>query len=167
MSVSELLDLIGQDYLSALSQELQSDKWMIKLKTKSVFNLLIYSLLESNRDSLRDMEADYSSALFQAIEHLAVETSLKEVIQEAQHGKRDLIVFDRGLKSRETFKKFSDKDTQFVTRLNANARYQTLRQHQPLPTVEHDETRVLKDEIVYLYGTLVISLLNKSLDLSK
>lgn len=254
VSVSELLDLIGQDYLSALSQELQSDKWVIKLKTKTVFNLLIYSLLENNRVSLRGMEANYSSALFQAIEHLTVEdttahssirdrltqidasyfekvynrvyqmvsshydqsalskynikrydstmihifghlmsgmkvgnssknkyqvklttelendfcirmkffsdqshlseeTSLKEVIQEAQHGKRDLIVFDRGLKSRETFKEFSDKDTQFVTRLNANARYQTLREHQPLPTVEHDEIRVLKDEIVYLYGT--------------
>ena len=41
----------------------------------------------------------------------------------------------------------------FVTRLNANTRYQTLRQHQPLPTVEHDEISVLKDEIVYLYGT--------------
>ena len=254
VSVSELLDLIGQDYLSALSQELQSDKWVIKLKTKTVFNLLIYSLLENNRVSLRGMEANYSSALFQAIEHLTVEdttahssirdrltqidasyfekvynrvyqmvsshydqsalskynikrydstmihifghlmsgmkvgnssknkyqvklttelendfcirmkffsdqrhlseeTSLKEVIQEAQHSKRDLIVFDRGLKSRETFKEFSDKDTQFVTRLNANARYQTLREHQPLPTVEHDEIRVLKDEIVYLYGT--------------
>lgn len=252
--VSELLDLIGQDYLSALAQELQSDKWVIKLKTKTVFNLLIYSLLESNRVSLRGMEANYSSAIFQAIEHLAVEdttahssirdrltqidssyfervynrvyqmvsshydqsalskynikrydstmihifghlmsgmkvgnssnnkyqvklttelendfcirmkffsdqshlseeTSLKEVIQEAQHGKKDLIVFDRGLKSRDTFKEFSDKDTQFVTRLNANTRYQTLRQHQPLPTIEHDEISVLKDEIVYLYGT--------------
>ena len=252
--VSELLDLIGQDYLSALAQELQSDKWVIKLKTKTVFNLLIYSLLESNRVSLRGMEANYSSAIFQAIEHLSVEdttahssirdrltqidssyfervynrvyqmvsshydqsalskynikrydstmihifghlmsgmkvgnssnnkyqvklttelendfcirmkffsdqshlseeTSLKEVIQEAQHGKKDLIVFDRGLKSRDTFKEFSDKDTQFVTRLNANTRYQTLRQHQPLPTIEHDEISVLKDEIVYLYGT--------------
>jgi len=252
--VSELLDLIGQDYLSSLAQELESDKWVIKLKTKTIFNLLIYSLLESNRVSLRGMEANYSSAIFQAIEHLAVgdttahssirdrltqidssyfervynrvyqmvsshydqsalskynikrydstmihifghlmsgmkvgnssnnkyqvklttelendfcirmkffsdqnhlseETSLKEVIQESQHGKKDLIVFDRGLKSRDTFKEFSDKETQFVTRLNANTRYQTLRQHQPLPTIEHDEISILKDEIVYLYGT--------------
>ncbi|NBB27303.1 IS4 family transposase [Cellulophaga sp. BC115SP] len=252
--VSELLDLIGQDYLSSLAQELESDKWVIKLKTKTIFNLLIYSLLESNRVGLRGMEANYSSAIFQAIEHLAVgdttahssirdrltqidssyfervynrvyqmvsshydqsalskynikrydstmihifghlmsgmkvgnssnnkyqvklttelendfcirmkffsdqnhlseETSLKEVIQESQHGKKDLIVFDRGLKSRDTFKEFSDKETQFVTRLNANTRYQTLRQHQPLPTIEHDEISILKDEIVYLYGT--------------
>jgi hypothetical protein len=251
--VSDLLDLIGQEYLYSISQELQADKWVIKLKTKTVFNLLIYSLLESNRISLRGMEANYSSAIFKAIEglavedstahssirdrltqinasyfekvydrvyelvgshydqptlskynlkrydstmihvfghlisgmkvgnsnhnkqqvkfttelendfcvrmkffadqaHLSEETSLKEVIEAVQHDKKDLIVFDRGLKSRQTFKDFSNKNTQFVTRLNPNVRYQTCRAHQALPTIEHDEISILRDDIVYLYG---------------
>ena len=84
--------------------------------------------------------------------HLSEETALKEGIEEAQHDKKDLIIFDRGLKSRQTFKEFSDKNTQFVTRLNENVRYESLRQHQALPTIEHDEIRVIRDDIVYLYG---------------
>lgn len=251
--VSDLLNLIDQDYLSAIAQELQADKWVIKLKTKTMFNLLLYSLLESNQVSLRGMEANYSSAIFKAIEDLAVEdttahssirdrltqinagyfekvyeqvyqmisahydrptlskynikrydstmihvfghlmngmrvgnssknklqvklttelendfcvrmkffsdqphlseeTSLKEVIQAAQHDKKDLIVFDRGLKSRQTFKDFSNKNTQFVTRLNPNVRYESQKRHQPLPGIEHDEIRIITDDIVYLYG---------------
>lgn len=250
---ADLLNLIGQDYLSALSDELGADKWIIKLHTKTVFSLLIYSLLESNRVSLRSMQESYSSALFKAIENLAVEaqtahtsirdrltqvnvsyfervyervyqmvsehydqaalskfnlkrydstmiqvfghltsgmkvgnssknkyqvklttelendfcvrmtffddqahlseeTSLKEVIQQAQHDKKDLIVFDRGLKSRQTFQDFAHKNTQFVTRLNENACYQPLRVHQALPMIEHDQIQLLSDEIVYLYG---------------
>ncbi len=251
--VSDLLNLIDQDYLSAIAQELQADKWVIKLKTKTVFNLLIYSLLESTRVSLRGMEANYSTAIFKAIEglavedttahssirdrltqinssyfenvyervyqmigehydqptlskynikrydstmihvfghlmngmrvgnssknklqvklttelendfgvrmkffsdqpHLSEETSLKEVIQAAQHDKKDLIVFDRGLKSRQTFKDFSNKNTQFVTRLNPNVRYESQKRHQPLPSIEHDEISIITDDIVYLYG---------------
>lgn len=250
---SELIDLIGQEYLSSLSKELGSDKWVIKLESKTVFNLLIYSLLESNRVSLRSMADNYSTAIFKAIEtlaedaqtrhssirdrltqidltyferiyervydmigkyydeptlskyhikrydstmiqvfghltsgmkvgnssknkyqvklttelennfrvrmkffddqpYLSEETALKEIIQAAQHDKKDLIVFDRGIKSRQTFKEFAEKNTQFVTRLNTNACFEPLRQHQPLPIIEHDEIMVLSDQIVYLYG---------------
>jgi Transposase DDE domain len=250
---SDLLEMIGQKYLQDLSAELGADKWVIKLQTKTVFSLVIYSLLESNRVSLRSMEESYSSALFKAIENLAVddktahtsirdrltqinvkyfervyervyqmvskhydqptlskfnikrydstmiqvfghltsgmkvgnssknkyqvklttelendfcvrvkffddqphlseETSLKEVIQASQHDKNDIIVFDRGLKSRQTFKSFADKSTQFVTRLNENTLYQIQRTHQPIPAIEHDEITIVSDEIVYLYG---------------
>lgn len=250
---SDLLDLIGQDYLQALSDELGADKWVIKLQTKTVFSLLIYSLLESDRVSLRSMQESYSSALFKAIENLAVdartahssirdrltqvdvtyferiyqrvyqlvnqhydqpaldnynikrydstmiqvfgyltsgmkvgnssnnkrqvklttelendfcvrmkffndqphlseETALRELIEQAQHAKNDLIVFDRGLKSRQTFQDFARKNTQFVTRLNEQACYQVLRTHQPPPVIEHDDLQILSDEIVMLYS---------------
>lgn len=250
---ADLLNLIGQDYLQTLSDELGADKWVIKLQTKTVFGLLIYSLLENNRVSLRSMQESYSSALFKAIENLAAdaktahssirdrltqvnvtyferiyqrvyqlvsqhydqsaltkynlkrydstmirvfghltagmkvgnssknkyqvklttelendfgvrmkffndqphlweETALKELIQQAQHATDDLIVFDRGLKSRQTFQAFTHQHTQFVTRLNDNACYQVLHPHTPLPTIEHGDIEVLGDEIVYLYG---------------
>ncbi len=262
--VSDLLNLIDQDYLSAIAQELQADKWVIKLKTKTVFNLLIYSLLESTRVSLRGMEANYSTAIFKAIEglavedttahssirdrltqinssyfenvyervyqmigehydqptlskynikrydstmihvfghlmngmrvgnssknklqvklttelendfgvrmkffsdqpHLSEETSLKEVIQAAQHDKKDLIVFDRGLKSRQTFKDFSNKNTQFVTRLNPNVRYESQKRHQPLP-VSNTMKLALSQTILSIFMAMVTNLLSMSFD---
>lgn len=72
---TDLLKLIGQDYLSNVARELNSDKWVIKLKTKTVFSLLIYSILDSNRISLRGMAENYSNAIFKAIENLALEDS--------------------------------------------------------------------------------------------
>lgn len=251
--VSELLNAIDQTYLSELATELGADKWVLKLKAKTVFNLLLYSLLQSDKVSLRGMEDNYSSALFKAIEgltleaatahssirdrltqidvsyferiyqqvcqelgqhydqpalarynikrydstmihvfghlmqgmkvgnssknkfqvkltteltndfgvrmkffsdqaHLSEETALREVIEQSQHGSDDLVVFDRGLKSRATFKDFSQGGVQFVTRLNLTAKYLVRRPHQPLPYVQHDEIEVLGDDVVYLYG---------------
>lgn len=253
VSTTDLLNLIGEDYLKTLADQLGADKWVIKLGTKTLFSLLIYSLLESNKVSLRSMQESYASALLNAIEHLAPddktahsslrdrltrvhltffertyqrvydlvsqyydqaalakyhlkrydstmiqvfghlttamkvgntgknkqqvkltteltnefsvrmsffsdqphlseETALKAVIEQVQHDKKELIVFDRGLKSRKTFKAFSQNGTQFVTRLNTNTCYQPVRAHQPLPLIKHDDLEVLSDEIVYLYG---------------
>lgn len=252
VSATELLDLIGHDYLQTLADELQADKWVIKLQTKTVFSLLIYSLLESNKVSLRSMQESYSSAIFKAIEklaahdktahssirdrlaqvkvayfeavyqrvyslveqhydqaaltkfnlkrydstmvqvfghltsgmkvgnssqnkqqvkltteltnafgvrmqfftdqpHLSEETALKEVIDQVQHTKKDLIVFDRGLKSRQSFKAFTDQGIQFVTRLADNVCYEVVGGAYPLPTIEHDELQLLSDQRVYLY----------------
>lgn len=253
VSATELLDLIGHDYLQTLADELQADKWVIKLRTKTVFSLLLYSLLESNKVSLRSMQESYSSAIFKAIEklaatdktahssirdrltqvnlayfeavyqrvyyrlaqhydqaalsrfnlkrydstmiqvfghltsgmkvgntskhkyqvkltteltnefgvrmnffddqpHLSEETALKEVIQQAQHTKNDLIVFDRGLKSRQSLTAFSQHNIHFVTRLNESTCYQVLGEHQPLPVVAHHELELLSDQVIYLYG---------------
>lgn len=250
--VSELLNLIDQQYLSELATELEADKWVLKLKARTVFNLLLYSLLGSDKLSLRGMQDNYSAALFRAIEgltlqattahssirdrltqieltfferiyeqvyqqvsqhydqpalsrynikrydstmihvfghlmqgmkvgnsskkqqvklttqlqnefgvrmqlfsnqaHLSEETALKQVIEQAQHGPNDLIVFDRGLKSRATLREFSRQGLRFVTRLNQKARYQLRRPHQPLPYLEHEELEVLADDIVVLYS---------------
>jgi len=252
-SVSDLLGLIDQNLLTDLAEELEADKWVVKLRARNVFNLVLYSLLESDKVSLRGMASNYSDPLFKAVEglavdaqtahssirdrltqidvryferiyeqvhgqlarhydrpalaryhikrydstmihvfghlmqgmkvgnsshnkhqvkltteltdgfgvrmsffsdqpHLSEETALREVIEQSQHHKNDLVVFDRGLKSRATFKDFSERDVQFVTRLNHNARRLVLRSHQPLPYVQHDEIEVLGDDIVNLYG---------------
>ena len=254
IAVSDLVGLINQDYLQRLSDELEADKWVIKLKTKTVFNLLLYSLLESTYISLRSMESTYETALFKAIEglaledttahssirdrltqidasyfeqvyeevyrlattyydtsalssyhikrydstmlhvfghlmegmkvgnssknkrqvkltteltnsfgvrmkffsdqaHLSEETALKEMIEASQHSKKELIVFDRGLKSRATLQSFSNNNVQFVTRLNENVRYKVEKEHPPLPFVENEQVTILSDQIVYLYQT--------------
>ena len=72
---TDLLKLIGQNYLSEIAKKLDSDKWLIKLKTKTVFSLFIYSLLDSNRIGLRGVADNYSNAIFKAIENLGIEDS--------------------------------------------------------------------------------------------
>lgn len=248
----DLLNLIDQKQLTDLADELGADKWVVKLTAKNVFNLLLYSLLASDKLSLRGMASTYSEPLFKAIEnlafdaqtahsslrdrltqidvryferiyeqvyqqvsqhydqpalaryhikrydstmvdvfghlmqgmkvgncgknkfqvkltteltddfgvrmkffsdqaHLSEETALRELIEQSQHRKDDLVVFDRGLKSRTTFKDLSQGGVQFVTRLNQTAKYLLRRPHQPLPYMQHDEIEVLGDDTVYLY----------------
>jgi IS4 transposase len=63
-----------------------------------------------------------------------------------------LIVFDRGLKSRETFCEFNDLKTQFLTRLNDRNRYKFIRKQADVPSETLDGLRFVQDSIVYLYG---------------
>lgn len=249
--VDDLLELIGESCIEDIVLELEADKWVTKLKTAIVFKLVLYSLLDAGRISLRVMEENYSSPVFQALErtavgqtahnsirdrlvtidlrffeqlfgrvkkvllehfddkqlsrynikrydstmiavfshllqgmkvgntskkknqvkittelqnefqvsfrfskdqgHLSEEVALKELIEQSTHGKDDLIVFDRGLKSRETFVGFKEK-FKFVTRLHDKNRYKLLRPHCEAVPTEHATLGFLQDSIVYLYG---------------
>lgn len=249
-----LLSLLGDSALKNLSKELNSDKWVIKLDTVTVFKLVLYSILESERLSLRTMADNYVSVPFQVLEqsvvgegtahssirdrlvkidvrffektydrtrqllrehygegelskqydlkrydstmigvfshllegmkvgntskkknqvklttelvgdfevrmrffkdqdHLGEEVALKEMIQSQSHTKDSLIVFDRGLKSRQTFCELKDFKTRFVTRLNERNRYKFLRPHAAVPTGVVDGLKFVQDSIVHLYG---------------
>ena len=253
-NVDDLLDLIGVSKFDDLAKELESDKWVSKLKSVTIFKLILYSVLESQRLSLRVMEENYNSPLFKAMEASAIgltshssirdrlvtidvrfferiyeqsmsilgehygfqqlkgynikrydstmiavfshllegmkvgntskkknqvklttelqndfqvrmrfsrdqsdlgeEVALKKLIEQSTHEKNDLIVFDRGLKSRETFVAFKDK-CQFATRLNDKNRYQLVRTCADVNTKElqtHPTLEFVQDSIVYLYG---------------
>lgn len=65
VSIDALLEVIGLSVFEDISRDLQSDKWVIKFKTTTVFKLLIYSILEHDRVSLRLMSESFSSAVFQ------------------------------------------------------------------------------------------------------
>jgi Transposase DDE domain len=250
--VEDLLSLLSDDLLDGLARELKSDKWVIKLSTSSIFKLVLYSLLDNERLSLRMMEENYCAPAYKALapetlglttahssirdrlatinvaffealhidvsrllrqhyldsqlsrynikrydstmisvfshvlegmkvgntskkknqvkitteltndfevrmrffkdqDHLGEEVALKELIQSSSHDPNDLIVFDRGLKSRDTFCELEGVKTQFVTRLNDKNRYKVLRPHQPCPTSPIDGLDFIEDSIVYLY----------------
>lgn len=252
VKVEELLKLIPDSLLEEIALHMEADKWVPKLKAKQIFLLIMYTLLEGDRISLRYMEEIYNSPEFKDLigielsdtayssirdrlisldasyfekiyehlykeldkhyntpalekynikrydstmiavfshlltgmkvgntqknktqvkltteftndflvrlkffkdqDHLSEETALKEVIMESTHSKDDLIVFDRGLKSREVFKNLTEQKTQFVTRLNLNTRYQVVEQHQSCVGIEDENLEYLWDNIVYLYG---------------
>ena len=251
---SELVALLGDNLLEDLAKSLQADKWVIKLKTATVFKLVLYSLLDSERISLRTMADQFTSIPFQTLEqsilgqstahsslrdrlinidvrfferiydkafallsaqygskqltgaynikrydstmiavfshmlkgmqvgntsrkknqvkltteltadfevrmrffkdqdHLGEEVALKEMILSQTHDSGSLIVFDRGIKSRQTFCDLKELKTQFVTRLNENSRYKYLRQHAEVPNKLVDNLQFIQDSIVYLYG---------------
>lgn len=65
--VSELLDLLPITYLEDLARDLVADKWVKKLKTVPLFKLIFFSILQSERLSLRVMEDNVSDPLFKAL----------------------------------------------------------------------------------------------------
>lgn len=65
--VSDLLELLPASYLEDLARDLVADKWVKKLKTVPLFKLIFFSILQSDRLSLRVMEENISDPLFQAL----------------------------------------------------------------------------------------------------
>jgi hypothetical protein len=254
VSVTELLEIVGDSVIKDIVRRFDADKWVIKLETQTVFKLILYSLLDSERISLRTMAENYNSVPFSILEqstigkktahssirdrlvtinvkffkhlyehsqaklleqysgkqliggynikrydstmiavfshllegmkvgntskkknqvkmttelvndfeirmrffkdqdHLGEEVALKEMILSQTHDPSSLIVFDRGLKSRETFCEFNDLKTQFLTRLNDRNRYKFIRKQADVPSETLDGLRFVQDSIVYLYG---------------
>jgi Transposase DDE domain len=252
VSVDELLELIGLSVFEDIAQAVESDKWVIKFKTTTIFKLVVYSLLDSERISLRVMSENYASPIFQALigdknskmsytairarlmnvkasfferafeqtsrtlnahysdkeqaryhikrydstmiatfshlisgmkvgntskgktqvklttelagdfdvrmtffkdqAHLSEETALAEMIEKATHSKKDLLVFDRGLKNRQTFVRFDAQELSFVTRLSDKPRFDVIEQHTDVSKIEDDHLIFIQDSIVHLYG---------------
>lgn len=67
LTVSELLELLPEGYIEQLATDLEVDKWVRKLKAHTVFKLVLYSILNSERLSLRVMEGNFSDPMFQAM----------------------------------------------------------------------------------------------------
>lgn len=70
LSVNELVDLLPPSYLHQLAEELAVDKWVRKLKAGTIFKLVLYSILNSERLSLRVMEDNFKDPMFQAMSPL-------------------------------------------------------------------------------------------------
>lgn len=252
VKVEQLMELIPAELLDEIALHMEADKWVPKLKAKSIFLLIMYSLLEGDRISLRYMEeiynspdfkdlvglelsdtaytsirdrlisldAEYFSRIYEHLydqiqqhydqpqlerynikrydstmiavfghllkgmkvgntqknktqvklsteftndflirlkffadqDYLSEETALKELILQSSHEQNDLIVFDRGLKSRKVFKQLNDQNTHFVTRLNLNTRYQVIENRELREEYSDEELQYIWDHTVYLYG---------------
>lgn len=68
LTAAELLSLLGDSILQDLCRRFDADKWVIKLQTVTVFKLVLYSILDSERLSLRTMAEQYASVPFQLLE---------------------------------------------------------------------------------------------------
>lgn len=67
VSASELISLIPDSLIDDLASSLSVDKWVKKLKGKPLFKLLLFSILSSERLSLRIMEDNFKDPMFHAL----------------------------------------------------------------------------------------------------
>lgn len=253
ISVKELLKLVPEEQVDELVEQFMVDKWVRTLKAGYFFKLILFSILNSERISLRIMEDNFEDPLFRAMApavtadsvtwtgirerlinvkciffqklyesvyeqaqvlyggkrlsgyhirkydstmiatfshllegmkvgntkkgktqvklttefrddflikmefhqdqaHLSEETALKEIIQNVPKEKQDVRVFDRGLKSRDTFDLLEEENTLFVTRLHYNARFEVIRPYRPNDFYsDNEELEFMQDSVVKLY----------------
>ena len=67
LSVKKLLELVPQELIDGLAKELEVDKWVRKLKADYFFKLVLYSILNNERLSLRIMEDNFEDPLFRTL----------------------------------------------------------------------------------------------------
>jgi hypothetical protein len=85
--------------------------------------------------------------------YLSEDRALAEIIEGSSACGKEIIVFDRGISDRKTFRQFSQQQRLFVTRLKPDARYEVVARftdssHRTTPTLE-----LLSDQMVYLHGS--------------
>jgi len=85
--------------------------------------------------------------------HLGEEVALYEAIIAASPNKNDLVVFDRGLKSRKKLKKLDLQDIKFVTRGSQSTRYEVIRRHEDPSKYSNENVRFIQDSVVHLYAS--------------
>lgn len=65
MKVKEILGLVPEELLKQIGEETGVDKHVKKLNGRSIFNLFLYSFIEEDRISLRQMEQIFNSMAFE------------------------------------------------------------------------------------------------------
>jgi hypothetical protein len=84
--------------------------------------------------------------------YLAEDKALGESIEKSSISDKEVVVFDRGLKKRKTFRFFSEQGRLFVTRINPTTMFEpTMLFSQSAPR-RTSTVEVLSDQMVYLYG---------------
>ena len=85
--------------------------------------------------------------LFTEQSYTSEEVALREAILTSVDKQNSIVVFDRGLQRRKTFKDFSEKGILFVTRLKNRVRYQEVRENKKVQG-RKSETLVLKKDLI-------------------
>ena len=92
-----------------------------------------------------------SISFYNEQKYVAEDETLKFAVLKNCVGSNEIAVFDRGLKSRKTFNELSEKNIEFVTRINPTKNFKVIQQN-PLSQRAESETLIIKsDETVYLY----------------
>lgn len=127
-----------------------------KLLKKGMFNGL-----KSKKDKHRKHQVKFTVGLLNNLptsiefyneqRYLSEDLTLGASILQTCIADNEVVVFDRGLKKRTTFKEFNDNKTLFVTRINPTKSFKII-EHNQLQKVKQTATlELLNDYKVYLY----------------
>lgn len=85
--------------------------------------------------------------------HLSEETALKEVITQRLHTEDEIVVFDNGLKSRQTFYELNQEGCYFVTRSMKEPRFEVIEDYNFSTTADFDTDQLMlvSDQRVFLF----------------
>lgn len=81
--------------------------------------------------------------------HLGEDLALGETIAEYSAGKDSIVVFDRGLKKRTTFAKFTEQNKLFVTRINPTKNYKVISKNEKKLPANTLSLEYISDEWIY------------------
>lgn len=81
--------------------------------------------------------------------YLSEEVALAQLMKESQHKDKEIVVFDRGVKNRDTLAQLA-QIVPFVTRANANLRYEQIQSKDHLPP-DTEALHFVQDSLVYLF----------------
>lgn len=83
--------------------------------------------------------------------HLGEDLPLRETILSANIQDNEIVVFDRGLKKRTTFKEFSDNNILFVTRINPTKSIKVIERNSLGAELQTSTLKIISDEKVNLF----------------
>lgn len=88
-----------------------------------------------------------NSKIFTEKSYNSEDVALRDVILKSQYSKDSIVTFDRGLKKRETFKEFNDEGITFVSRVNTDVSYETVKKYKNIKG-RKTETLELKEDLI-------------------
>lgn len=83
--------------------------------------------------------------------YLGEDIALGEAILTTTISDNEIVVFDRGLKKRKTFKEFNDRNISFVTRINPTKSIKVIETNKLPHDVETETLKIISDEKVNLF----------------
>jgi hypothetical protein len=83
--------------------------------------------------------------------YLGEDLALGEAILNTTISDNEIVVFDRGLKKRKTFKEFNERNISFVTRINPTNSIKILEINKLSPDLETETLKILSDQKVNLF----------------
>lgn len=82
--------------------------------------------------------------------HISEEIALSELINDTDCIEGNIVVFDRGLQSRNSFDKFTKENKLFVTRANFPIRYNVIKANRVSSARNNEPVTITSDEIAFL-----------------
>ncbi|CAA9200812.1 hypothetical protein FLA105534_03273 [Flavobacterium bizetiae] len=177
-SISERLSIINEEYFEKIFENIftlsksyfkegldlynirQFDSTSLSLSSKLLKKGMVNGLKNKNGEHSKN-QIKFTIGLYNNLpldlnfhnqqNYLGEDIALGEAILNTTISDNEIVVFDRGLKKRKTFKEFNDRNISFVTRINPTKSIKILETNKLSPDLETETLKILSDQKVNLF----------------